>query len=181
VVLATDDARILDAARACGVEAVATRADHPSGTDRVCEAARALGVAPDDVVVNIQGDEPALAPQMLDELLAPFADPAVRVTTLARRIDAAAAARPDQVKAVVSAVTHDALYFSRAPVPYDRDGDAGGDAPDAGPRYLGHVGIYAFRMNALEAFTALPPSPLERREKLEQLRLLENGICLPWG
>jgi 3-deoxy-manno-octulosonate cytidylyltransferase (CMP-KDO synthetase) len=192
VVLATDDERIAEAAHRLGVPFVMTRPDHASGTDRVYEAACQLGGAeklPDDaVVVNIQGDEPALDPRMLSQLVAPFAagpngpdgadgpdradgaDGArVRVTTLAMAIDAAEAASPDRVK-VVTAANGDALYFSRAAIPFARDGGA------HGPAYLGHVGLYAFRLEALRAFTQLPPSSLERREKLEQLRLLENGI-----
>ncbi len=194
VVLATDDERIAEAAHRLGVPFVMTRPDHASGTDRVYEAACLLrdaegkGLPDDAVVVNIQGDEPALDPRMLSQLVAPFAagpngpngpdgpdrangaDGArVRVTTLAMAIDAAEAASPDRVK-VVTAANGDALYFSRAAIPFDRGGGA------HGPAYLGHVGLYAFRLEALRAFTQLPPSSLERREKLEQLRLLENGI-----
>ncbi|MBG3877069.1 3-deoxy-manno-octulosonate cytidylyltransferase [Desulfovibrio oxamicus] len=194
VVLATDDERIAQAAQRLDVPFVMTRPDHESGTDRVYEAACLLGRdlessgaagLPDDaVVVNIQGDEPALDPRMLSQLVAPFAaagDGArVRVATLAMVIDAAEAASPDRVK-VVTAANGDALYFSRAAIPFARDGGApAGDAatgPDhSGPEYLGHVGLYAFRLEALRAFTQLAPSFLERREKLEQLRLLENGI-----
>ncbi|MGE4553628.1 MAG: 3-deoxy-manno-octulosonate cytidylyltransferase [Desulfovibrionaceae bacterium] len=167
LILATDDARILDAARALDVPALMTRADHASGTDRVLEAARAMGAGPEAVVVNIQGDEPALDPGMLDELLAPFADPTVRTATLAAPLDPAEAQSPDRVK-VALAKDGRALYFSRAPIPYDRDGTGAG--------FLLHLGLYAFRMEALERFAALPPSPLEQRERLEQLRLLENGI-----
>lgn len=199
VVLATDDERIAEAAHRLDVPCVMTRPDHESGTDRVYEAACLLGrgeggadgatLSDDAVVVNIQGDEPALDPRMLSQLVAPFAagpggasgpngpnaaDGArVRVTTLAMTIDAADAASPDQVK-VVTAANGDALYFSRAAIPFARDGGAHGDC--LGPAYLGHVGLYAFRLEALRAFTQLAPSSLERREKLEQLRLLENGI-----
>lgn len=200
VVLATDDERIAQAAHRLDVPFVMTRPDHESGTDRVYEAACLLGRdlessgkagLPDDaVVVNIQGDEPALDPRMLSQLVAPFTaakDGArVRVATLAMAIDAAEAASPDRVK-VVTAANGDALYFSRAAIPFARDGGVqAGDAADGqpnqsghsgpGPAYLGHVGLYAFRLEALRAFTQLAPSSLERREKLEQLRLLENGI-----
>lgn len=167
VALATDDARIMDAAAELGMPAILTRADHASGTDRVLEAALALGVEDDAVVVNIQGDEPALDPAMLDALTAPFADPAVRVATLAAPLSAQEAASADRVKVVLRGDGR-ALYFSRAVIPHDRDG-GGGD-------HLLHVGLYAFRMATLRQFAAWPPSPLERREKLEQLRLLENGI-----
>ncbi len=189
VVLATDDARIAEAAHRLNVPCVMTRPDHESGTDRVYEAACLLGRAeggasgaalPDDaVVVNIQGDEPALDPRMLSQLVAPFraaeGGDRVRVATLAMTISAAEAASPDRVK-VVTAANGDALYFSRAAIPFARDDSAQTGDAAAGPAYLGHVGLYAFRLEALRAFTQLPPSSLERREKLEQLRLLENGI-----
>jgi 3-deoxy-manno-octulosonate cytidylyltransferase (CMP-KDO synthetase) len=104
---------------------------------------------------------------MLDELIAPFDDPQVRVATLATRLDPSQAANPDRVKVVLDNQGF-ALYFSRAPIPYDRDG--------AGAERLLHVGLYAFRMEALELFASLPPGRLERLERLEQLRLLENGV-----
>jgi 3-deoxy-manno-octulosonate cytidylyltransferase (CMP-KDO synthetase) len=167
VVLATDDTRILAAAQELGVPALATDPGCASGTDRVLEAARKLGLPRDAVVVNIQGDEPALAPAMLSDLVRPFVSPEVSVTTLATPITAEEAQSPDRVK-VARAEDGRALYFSRAAIPFDRDGADGG--------FLLHVGLYAFRMSALERFAALPQSPLERREKLEQLRLLENGI-----
>lgn len=170
VVLATDDDRIAQAAEAAGVPWLMTSPDHVSGTDRVCEAARLLGVEKEAVVVNIQGDEPALDPRMLAEVTAPFSDPAVRVSTLAAAISPTRAEARDQVK-VVMAANGDALYFSRAPVP----GSKSATATDT-DRFFGHVGLYAFRMEALEAFVALPPSRLELLEGLEQLRLLENGI-----
>jgi 3-deoxy-manno-octulosonate cytidylyltransferase (CMP-KDO synthetase) len=168
VYLATDDERIMDAARSLNVPAVMTRADHASGTDRVLEAVRALELPDDAVIVNIQGDEPALAPEMLSELVRPFADPHVQVSTLARSISPEEAASPDQVK-VARAATGLALYFSRAPIPFPRDGR---------PGYLGHIGLYGFRRPALENFATLGESPLEKMEKLEQLRLLEAGIPL---
>lgn len=173
VALATDDARIAAAAAAFGVPCVMTSEHHPSGTDRVYEAATRLGVPDDAVVVNIQGDEPALDPRMLDQLVAPFAaDDAVRVTTLAMSITPDEASSLDRVKVVVAA-NGDALYFSRARIPYGRDAEEGETCG-----CLGHVGLYAFRMEALRLFTQLPPSRLERTEKLEQLRLLENGIAI---
>lgn len=167
VVLATDDERISLAAEGLGVPVVLTGREHASGTDRVLEAARKLDVPHDAVVVNIQGDEPALAPAMLSELVRPFESPGILVTTLATRITAEEALSPDRVK-VARAQDGRALYFSRAAIPFDRDG--------AGNGFLLHIGLYAFRMSALERFAELPPSPLEQRERLEQLRLLENGI-----
>lgn len=167
--LATDDERIYQAAEKLAVPVVMTRSDHPSGSDRIMEAAQSLGIEEEAVVVNIQGDEPALDPEMLRRMVEPFADEAIRVTTLARIIDAKEAENPDRVK-VVRAEGGNALYFSRAKIPYLRD-DASGDA-----HYLLHIGIYAYRLTALRTFTQLPPSPLEKIEKLEQLRLLETGI-----
>jgi len=169
VVLATDDQRIFDAAQHLDVPVVMTAADHPSGSDRVLEAAQLLNIPDDAVVVNIQGDEPLLEPDMLSELLSPFDKEHVEVSTLATPITGEEAKRPDQVKVVVSASGR-ALYFSRAPIPFVRDdGDAG---------FLGHVGLYAYRMRTLKRFVALGQSELERKEKLEQLRLLENDIPL---
>ena len=167
VVLATDDHRIQSAAENLDIPVVRTRPDHPSGTDRVLEAAEKLDLAADAVVVNIQGDEPTLEPAMLTQLVEPFSRPDIQVTTLARKIDAREAENPDQVKVVF---TTDArtLYFSRSPIPYARDA-----RPD---NFYGHIGLYAFRLPTLKKFVALKQSPLEISEKLEQLRLLENNI-----
>lgn len=168
ITLATDDERILGPARAYGVPCLMTRDDHESGTDRVYEAARLLKLPPEAVVVNIQGDEPGLSSHALSELLSVFADPEVKAATLAHRLAPEDLDNPDTVK-VVLAANGDALYFSRAPIPFARDG-----AHAATP--LGHIGLYAFTMRTLERFVDLPPSSLERTERLEQLRLLENGI-----
>ena len=178
VVLATDDERIMDAATAWKVPALMTSRAHASGTDRVLEAAKLLGAGPDAVVVNIQGDEPLLEPDMLAELLAPFAGPGgaqIQATTLARALasplDRSEAESPDRVKVVLDSSGR-ALYFSRALIPFDRDGNGKGVIP------LLHIGLYALRMATLERFAALPPGALEQTEKLEQLRLLENAIPL---
>jgi len=167
VVLATDDDRIRSVAEKYGIPVVMTCADHPSGTDRVLEAATKMNLPADVVVINIQGDEPALEPAMLTELVRPFDQPEVQATTLARRINDREAANPDQVK-VVFAQNGTALYFSRTPIPYHQDAQK--------DTFYGHIGIYAFRMQALEKFVALNRSRLEVTEKLEQLRLLENNI-----
>jgi 3-deoxy-manno-octulosonate cytidylyltransferase (CMP-KDO synthetase) len=167
VVLATDSRRIAAAAEAHQVPYVMTRPDHPSGTDRVLEAAELLGVPDEAVVINIQGDEPALHPAMLSELVQPFKRPEVQVATLISPMDPAEIGDRDQVKVVVDC-HGDALYFSRAAIPHARD-----DAPAA---YFRHIGLYAFRMSVLKRFVALGPGRLEQTEKLEQLRLLENGI-----
>jgi 3-deoxy-manno-octulosonate cytidylyltransferase (CMP-KDO synthetase) len=167
VILATDDKRIFNAAVELGVPVIMTGKHHISGTDRVLEAAQSTGIPESAVVINIQGDEPALEPVMLSQLVAPFVSPEVMVTTLARKIDAREAANQDRVK-VVFALDGRALYFSRSTIPCYRE-----DRPG---EYFGHIGLYAFRMNVLEKFVQLGPSHLERIEKLEQLRLLENGI-----
>ncbi len=168
VVVATDAPEIAAAVTGHGGEAVLTRADHPSGSDRIFEALTALD--PDgavDTVVNVQGDVPAIAPADIRAALAPLADPAVDIATLAAPIATdEEAANPNVVKVVGTALGTRrlrALYFTRATAPY-------GD----GPRYH-HIGLYAYRRAALARFVALPPSPLEKREKLEQLRALEAG------
>jgi len=167
VFLATDDERIESAAKALHVPVVATRSDHPSGTDRVLEAAIILNLPEDAIVVNIQGDEPLLEPAMLTELIKPFASPEVEITTLAGKIGPREAENKNRVKTVCSN-TGKALYFSRLPIPCYRDGQE--------EVFFGHIGLYAFRMNALRKFVALGQSRLEIAEKLEQLRLLENDI-----
>lgn len=167
--LATDDRRIYDAAVALDVPVMMTKPDHPSGSDRIKEAAELLGLDDDAVVVNIQGDEPTLDPAILSKLVEPFKDPGIQVTTAASVLDAQQADNPDRVK-VVRSQRGFALYFSRSKIPHIRD-EADGDT-----NYLLHIGIYAYRLAALKQFTSLPPSPLEKIEKLEQLRFLEAGI-----
>ena len=168
--LCTDDARIADAAARLGVPCIMTDKNHANGSSRVHEAARSLAVPDDAVVVNIQGDEPALAPSMLDTLLAPFSDAAVRAATLACPVSRPEAMLPDRVKVVLDRAGN-ALYFSRCAIPFERNGNDADPSP-----YLLHVGIYAYRMRTLSEYTRLSPTPLEETEKLEQLRLLENGI-----
>ncbi|WP_054653156.1 3-deoxy-manno-octulosonate cytidylyltransferase [Salidesulfovibrio brasiliensis] len=167
VTLATDDERIFKAAENLGVPVVMTSPAHASGTDRVLEAARKLGIDTEAVVVNVQGDEPCLEPGMIDDLLKPFGTCRAMVTTLVSTIGPEEADDPNRVKAVVASDGR-ALYFSRAKVPFDRDGGL--------HSYYLHIGLYAFRMQALMRFGELDPSPLEKRERLEQLRFLENGI-----
>ncbi len=167
VVLATDDARIFEAAESLQVPVVMTGGDHRSGTDRVLEAAKSINVEADAVIVNIQGDEPALEPAMLTELLKPFHKTEVQVTTLVREMDAVEARNPDRVKVAVARDGR-ALYFSRATIPYRSE--------NQGTTVYLHIGIYAFRISVLEKFVSLDQSPLEITEKLEQLRLLENNI-----
>jgi len=168
-VLATDDERIYSAAQTLQIPVVMTGSNHPSGTDRVLEAATLLGAPDDAVVVNIQGDEPLLEPNMLNCLIAPFTSPEIHVTTLAKKISSKEAENPDRVKVVMTADGR-ALYFSRSPIPYPRR--------NRRQMYYGHVGLYAFRMETLLKFQKLGPGRLETIESLEQLRLLENGIAI---
>ncbi len=167
VTVATDDERIFAAAKDKNVPVVMTRNDHESGTDRILEAALTLNLPENAVVVNVQGDEPALNPAILAELIAPFNAPETQVTTPAAVISSDEAKSPDLVK-VVFGRNMNALYFSRSRIPYDRDGSS--------PLYHGHIGLYAFRMKTLQQFVRLGKSRLEDIEKLEQLRLLESGI-----
>lgn len=165
VLVATDSDEVANVCRAHGIPVEMTSPDCLSGSDRVHEVARRIEA---DVYVNIQGDEPMLTPDFFPPLLALFDRPEVKVGTLAVRCPQEEFANPNAVK-VVAALDGRALYFSRATIPFDRDatGFAG---------YRKHLGIYAYSKAALEQFAALPPSPLEKLERLEQLRLLENGI-----
>lgn len=163
VVVATDSERIAAAVRAAGGRAVLTSPDCPSGTDRCADAARQLGVPA--VVINVQGDEPLLDPEAIELLLEAFHDPDVEMATLARPLAEEELGNPNVVKVVLDG-RGDALYFSRASIPFPRG---------EGARALGHVGIYGFRGAFLQRFASLPPTPLERTEKLEQLRALEHG------
>jgi len=171
-IVATDDVRIRDAVAGSGAEVVMTRADHPSGTDRLAEVAAGLD-AP--VLINVQGDLPLLDPAMVERLAARMAaEPALPMATLASPIHDEAEWRSPHVVKVVVGADGRALYFSRSPIPHDRDGDRPADQP------LGwrHIGMYAYRRDVLLRLAALPPSPLERRERLEQLRALEHGIAI---
>lgn len=168
VIVATDNDDIFNAAKRLDIPVVMTRSDHASGTDRVLEAAQQISVPSDEIVVNIQGDEPLLEPEMFTLLIKPFSDPNVRVTTLASEIDFTDAKNPDRVKVIFSKDSN-ALLFSRALIPFPRN-------HDEKHKWYVHIGLYAFRMNTLETFVSLGPSQLETIEQLEQLRLLENNI-----
>jgi 3-deoxy-manno-octulosonate cytidylyltransferase (CMP-KDO synthetase) len=164
VAVATDDARIAEAAARAGAEAIVT-GDAPTGTDRVAEAARRLRPAP-DAIVNLQGDEPLIEPEAIETLLGVM-EPGVEMGTLARPLAEGELTRPQVVK-VITDLRGDALYFSRAAIPHRR---AGGDSPLA----RAHVGMYAFTAAFLQQFASLPPGKLEVEESLEQLRALEHG------
>jgi 3-deoxy-manno-octulosonate cytidylyltransferase (CMP-KDO synthetase) len=167
VIVATDDRRIMDVVLAFGGEAVMTSAAHQSGTDRLAEVAATLDC---DVVVNVQGDEPVLAPETIDAAVEPFTtDPGLEMSTLRRRIvDAAEHANPNVTKVVVDGGGF-AMYFSRAAIPFTRQGQ-----PEAAA--WAHVGLYVYRRTTLLRLAALPQTALERAEALEQLRALEHGI-----
>ncbi len=182
VVVAADHPRILDACAAHGVDAVATRADHPSGSDRLAEACAQLGLAGDDIVVNVQGDEPLIDPALIDAVAALLpARPEASMGTAAHAIHSLADyANPNVVKVVLDGrgLAH---YFSRAPIPHARDHagaawwEPGHLGVPAGYAPLRHVGIYSYRAAFLQAFPALPPAPTEAVEALEQLRALWHG------
>ena len=166
LLVATDSAEIESYCRGQAIPVMMTSDAHRSGTDRVVEV---MVREPAEIYVNIQGDEPMITPDHLERLLGPFRAPAgAEVSTLKVSIDAESARNPNNVK-VVTDRAGQALYFSRAQIPHDRDGN--GQA-----KYFKHLGIYAYTAAALGKFHSLPPSPLEQMEKLEQLRLLENGI-----
>jgi 3-deoxy-manno-octulosonate cytidylyltransferase (CMP-KDO synthetase) len=165
VVVATDDSRIADAVRAFGGEAVMTSESCASGTDRVAEVARTLDV---DVFLNLQGDEPLMNPGVIDAVIAPlFADRGVVMTTAALPMDDMARFADPSVVKVVTDDRGDALYFSRAPIPHDREGRP--------VRWRKHLGIYGYRRDFLLGLAAMPPSTLESIEMLEQLRVLQAG------
>jgi 3-deoxy-manno-octulosonate cytidylyltransferase (CMP-KDO synthetase) len=171
VLVATDDERIRAVAAGFGAEVVMTRADHPSGTDRLAEVA--LARPEFEVLVNVQGDEPLVEPELIDRLAEAVAgDPGVDIATAAVPLTDPAMIRDPNVVKAVAAPDGRALYFSRSPVPWDRA--AGGPAATC----LWHKGIYAYRREFLLRFVTWPPSPLECREQLEQLRALEHGACI---
>lgn len=168
VLVATDDPRIRRAVEAFGGQVVMTRPEHSCGTSRAAEAALAYPQA--EIVINFQGDEPELDPHLLDRVVEVMAaDPAIEAATVAGPLAADEVADINSVK-VVLALNGDALYFSRAPVPLSRDGES-----ERRASMLKHFGIYAYRAAAIQDYAAMPPTPLELTEKLEQLRWLENG------
>jgi len=172
VVVATDDLRIFEVVARAGFTVKMTRADHPTGSDRIGELLPTLDA---DVVVNVQGDEPEIEPDLLDALILRLeSDPGVDVATAATPLqDRSRLADPNVVKVVVDRSDR-ALYFSRSALPGGKPG--GPDPWSLGRGPLSHVGVYAYRRSALETFLSLPPSPLELAEGLEQLRLVEYGI-----
>lgn len=177
VIVATDDARIRDAVIGTGVAVAMTRADHASGTDRLAEVAATLA---HPIVVNVQGDLPLVDPGMIERLVTRMRrEVDLPMATLAAPLDDRRAFESPHVVKVVVDGRGRALYFSRSPIPFDRDG---GRAPAEALGWR-HIGLYAYRRSVLLQLAGLPPSPLERRERLEQLRALEHGIAIgvePW-
>lgn len=176
VIVATDDERIRNAVSAFGGEAVMTSPDHPTGTDRIAEVARALTC---DIVVNVQGDEPLIHPDMIDEAVAPLINDAfIPMGTVCKKISEQSEAVDPNVVKVVFDKNGFALYFSRAPIPWDRDRWAGkrsfNDLDLAGSMYK-HIGLYVYRRDFLLRYAKMLQTPLEAVEKLEQLRALESG------
>lgn len=164
-IIATDDERIFAAARAFGAPVRMTRADHPTGTDRVAEVASSDTA---ELIVNIQGDEPLIDPAAIDAAILPMVhDPDLHMGTLKKRIEHAQEIADPNVVKVVTAHNGDAIYFSRCPIPFDRDRNA--------PAYYKHIGLYVYRTDFLLKYSSLPVGPLEQAERLEQLRALENG------
>jgi len=175
LVVATDDPRIQQAVEQFGGEALMTSPDHMSGTDRVAEVARQLALPDDTIVVNIQGDEPLLQPEIIDSLVQILHEKHdISVATLAHPATKSEEfLDPSTVKVVLDSLGR-ALYFSRAPIPALRDGSSG-------PSYYKHLGFYGYRNGFLQEFTQLPQGALEKRERLEQLRALEHGFRILVG
>ena len=178
VLVATDDARIVEVCRGFGAEVLLTRPEHNSGTDRLAEVATALGLAADAIVVNVQGDEPLIPPAIIDQVAANLAaHPEAAIATLAEPIDEAAALFNPNVVKVVSDLNGLALTFSRAPLPWARDAFAvDRERLPAAVPYRRHIGIYAYRTQFLHDFVAWGPCWLEDTECLEQLRALWHGV-----
>ena len=175
-VVAADDVRIVQACQAHGIEAVLTRNDHPSGSDRLAETCELLGLDGDDIVVNVQGDEPLLDPQMIEsvaQLLTERAD--CSMSTVAHALDTLAEFTNPNVVKVVLDRQNTALYFSRAPIAWWRDGVAQTQPQLPTPAPLRHVGLYGYRAGFLRQFPQLEVAPLERTESLEQLRAMWHG------
>ena len=173
--VATDDARIAEVCRAEGVDVVLTSADHPSGTDRLSEVARIKGWAQDDIIVNVQGDEPLLPAQLVQQVTQLLVDhPQCSMSTLCEPIHQLEEFQRDSIVKVVMSNRNEALYFSRATIPYDRDG-AQQAQKKLHDQAFRHLGLYAYRVKLLQEYVTWQQGNLEKLESLEQLRVLENG------
>ncbi len=171
VAVATDSHKVVEVCSSYGIKAVMTSSGHTSGTDRINEAAARLGLDDNETVINVQADEPFIEPEAIERLKTLVhkysKDDSVMICSLYKKISPADAQNPNIVKVVIDRSGF-ALYFSRSPIPYDREGGY--------ENYKGHIGIYGFRRKMLERFCSLPPSLLENTEKLEQLRALSHGF-----
>jgi len=176
VVVAADSIEIVQACQAHGVRAMLTQVDHPSGSDRLAEASALLGLSPNDVVVNVQGDEPLINPELINQVAELLVQrPTASMSTAAHEIhELAEFTNPNVVKVVIDQAQL-ALYFSRAPIPWWRDGFAKGIQSLPQPAPLRHIGIYAYRVGFLQSFPTLQAAPIETGEALEQLRTLWHG------
>lgn len=176
VVVAADSPEIVAACQAHGVRVLLTKVDHPSGSDRLAEASQLLGLGPQDMVVNVQGDEPLIDPQLINSVAALLdKHPQASMSTAAHEIlDVAEFLNPNVVKVVIDQAQL-AMYFSRAPIPWWRDGFAMGVQTLPQPAALRHIGIYGYRVGFLQTFPMLTPAPVEQGEALEQLRALWHG------
>ena len=176
VVVAADSIEIVQACQAHGVRAMLTQVDHPSGSDRLAEASVLLGLKPHDVVVNVQGDEPLINPELINQVAELLVQrPSASMSTAAHEIhELAEFTNPNVVKVVIDQ-SQLALYFSRAPIPWWRDGFAKGIQTLPQPAPLRHIGIYAYRVGFLQSFPTLQAAPIETGEALEQLRALWHG------
>ena len=173
--VATDDERIAEVCRAEGVDVVLTRADHPSGTDRLSEVARLKGWSADDIIVNVQGDEPLLPAQLVQQVTQLLVEqPQCSMSTLCEPIHQLDEFQRDSIVKVVMSNRNEALYFSRATIPYDRDGTKQSQ-PTLHDQAFRHLGLYAYRVKLLQEYVTWEQGNLEKLESLEQLRVLENG------
>ncbi len=180
VVVATDDQRIFQAVTDLGIKAVMTRADHQSGTERIAEVARLCGWSGDDIIVNLQGDEPLIPPESIREVAAALATQKLAgIATLAAKIiNSEEIFNPNAVKVVLNQAGY-ALYFSRAPIPWERGVfDQKDKAPSGAVPYFRHIGLYAYRVDFLNRYCSWPASALESVEALEQLRILWQGEAI---
>lgn len=166
VAIAADTQEVVNLAQSYGFQAILTSKEHQSGTDRINEAALKLKLPSDEIIINVQADEPFIEEEVVRSVMKRAKQTDAMITSACKKIDLLHVKDPNLVKVLLDANQH-AIYFSRSPIPYDREGGFDG--------YFGHLGIYAFRQNALQTFCSLPYAPIEHIEKLEQLRALYHG------